>query len=84
MESKKLTIIIISGFVIFSVFLFFGLIVYFYSQKSDAPDYYKQGLTYYQNGDFQNAYYNFSKVMPLSDIYYNALFRSAGAYPQRF
>lgn len=77
MESKKLTIIIISGFVIFSVFLFFGLIVYFYSQKSDAPDYYKQGLTYYQNGDFQNAYYNFSKVMPLSDIYYNALFRSA-------
>lgn len=38
---------------------------------------YKQGLEFYYNNDFQNAYYNFARVSPFSDLALNALYRQA-------
>ena len=77
MESKKLITIIISGFSLIFLLCFSGFKLYSYNHNNTAVNYYKQGLEYYSKNDFQNAYYNFSKISFVSDIYPNALFKCA-------
>ena len=77
MESKKLITIIISGFSLIFLLCFSGFKLYSYNHNNNAVNYYKQGLEYYSKNDFQNAYYNFSKISFVSDIYPNALFKCA-------
>ena len=42
-----------------------------------SPIYYKQGVDFYNKGDYQNAYYNFLKVSKLSNYYSMAVFKQA-------
>ncbi len=70
------------GFII-AVVIFFGcLIAGFYFAKLYQPEsktvrVYKQALKDYDNGNFSNAYYLFSKVSYSSDLKPSALFRQA-------
>ena len=63
MDFKRLItyfIIIVSflALVCFGLFFTYGLV-----NKKDSAVYYEQGLEYYQKKDYQNAYYNFSKIL---------------------
>lgn len=76
MESKKP--IFLTAIVVFILLIFSGaLLVSFVQQKQNSPSFYNQGLEYYNKEDFQNAYYNFNKILPTSDLYFNALYRQA-------
>lgn len=77
MDFKRLItyfVIIVSflALVCFGLFFVYGLV-----NKKDSAVYYEQGLEYYQKKDYQNAYYNFSKILPTSDLYLNSLYRQA-------
>ena len=43
----------------------------------DNPRMYKQGIDFFNQGDYQNAYYNFSKVNNFSPLYNIAILRQA-------
>ena len=77
MELKKLTAII-SCFAVF-IFIFFIGIIFIFSRINgkDVSIYYEQGLYYYKKNDYQNAYYNFSKIFPFSPYFLNALYKQA-------
>ena len=47
----------------------------FIQTQETAQRIYKQGLNDIENGDLQNAYYNFSKISRFNDYYEAALFR---------
>lgn len=55
------------------------LTVLIYNDKitQDSPVYYKQGVEFYNNGDYQNAYYNFSRIKWISPLYPMALYKQA-------
>ena len=76
-ELKYLTIII-SSLIFAMLFLLAGFIFIFgSSHKKDASVYYKQGVEYFEKNDFQNAYYNFTKIYPNSPLFLNALYKQA-------
>ena len=45
--------------------------VLIYNDKitENAPKYYKQGVEFYEKGDYANAYYNFCKISKISPLY---------------
>ena len=64
--------------VAFIVFILLVLIMFNVSSKHHTKHAYKlyeQGLQYANKGDYQNAYYNFSKISRLSKIYHIALLK---------
>ncbi len=48
---------------------------YFFIPSSTAVTYYTQGVNFLNQKDYQNAYYNFSKIRPNSPYYPIALYR---------
>ena len=64
--------------VAFVVFVLIVLLMFNISSKHHTKRAYKlyeQGLYYANKGDYQNAYYNFSKISRLSKIYHIALLK---------
>ena len=56
--------------VIFFVLLFFiGLIVFQYKNNNGASRFYVQGMEFYKDGNFQDAYFNFKQVHSFSSFY---------------
>jgi len=55
------------------------LTVLIYNDKitQNSPMYYKQGVQYYNDGDYANAYYNFGKIKWISPLYPMALYKQA-------
>lgn len=55
------------------------LTVLIYNDKitQDSPVFYKQGTAFYNDGDYQNAYYNYSKIKWISPLYPMALYKQA-------
>ena len=53
--------------------------VLIYNDKitQNSPLYYKQGVEFYDKGDYQNAFYNFSKIKWISPLYPMALYKQA-------
>lgn len=54
------------------IFVFAVILMFFAAIKNSnnrAYTLYKQGLNFYLKNDYQNAYYNFSKISPLSKLY---------------
>ena len=56
-----------------------ALTVLIYNDKitQNSPMYYKQGVQYYNDGDYANAYYNFGKIKRISPLYEMALYKQA-------
>lgn len=56
-----------------------ALTVLIYNDKitQNSPMYYKQGVDFYNNGDYSNAYYNFGKIKWISPLYPMALYKQA-------
>ena len=77
MDLGKITKYIISIVVLCAV-LFIGVFfIYIKKQNLNYLNYYKQGENFYNKGDFQNAYYNFSRILPASDLFLNSLYKQA-------
>ncbi len=55
------------------------LTVLIYNDKitQNSPVYYKQGVDFYNKGDYSNAFYNFSKIKWISPLYPMALYKQA-------
>ncbi len=55
------------------------LTVLIYNDKitQDSPVFYKQGVDFYNKGDYENAYYNFLKIKWISPLYPMALYKQA-------
>lgn len=55
------------------------LTVLIYNDKitQNSPVYYSQGVKFYNEGDFQNAYYNFGKINKISQLHSPAVFKQA-------
>ena len=51
--------------------------VLIYNDKitENAPKYYKQGVEFYEKGDYANAYYNFCKISKISPLYGISLYK---------
>ncbi len=77
MELKKLSIIIVSLVLAILLFLVGFLFIFNSSHKKDSFTYYKQGIEYFEKNDFQDAYYNFTKIYPNSPLFLNALYKQA-------
>ncbi len=56
-----------------------ALTVLIYNDKitQNSPTYYKQGVKFYNDGDYSNAYYNFGKIKWISPLYPIALYKQA-------
>ena len=56
-----------------------ALTVLIYNDKitQNSPLYYKQGVQFYNDGDYSNAYYNFGKIKWISPLYPMALYKQA-------
>lgn len=76
MDLKKLKIFTIITTLIIASF-FCALFGFSIKHEKDSKTYYKQGLEYYNKEDYQNAYYNFSKITPLSSLFLNAIYKEA-------
>ncbi len=77
MELKKLLIITGSLLLAFLIFIVGFMFIFQLNHKKDSSTYYKQGIEYYNKNDFQNAYYNFSKIYPNSPLFLNSLYKQA-------
>ena len=75
MDFKKITIVIIS--LIIAIFLICAIIFHALNKSDGMSTYYQQGLQYYNKSDFQNAYFNFSKIPPGSKLFLNAVYKQA-------
>lgn len=55
------------------------LTVLIYNDKitQNSPVYYRQGVEFYNKGDYQNAYYNFGKIKWISPLYPMAIYKQA-------
>ena len=53
------------------------ILIYNDKITQDSPVYYKQGVEFYNNGDYQNAYYNFGKIKRISPLYSMAIYKQA-------
>ena len=53
--------------------------VLIYNDKitENSPQYYKQGVEFYDKGDYSNAYYNFGKISKISPLYAISLYKQA-------
>lgn len=71
---SKLKKIIIAAFVFIAVSIGFGL-VYNDMVSLDNHKYYRQAVGFYVKEDYQDAYYNFSKIKKISPLYKAALFK---------
>lgn len=54
-----------------------AILIYNDKITQDSPVYYRQGVEFYNNGDYQNAYYNFGKIKKFSPLYSMALYKQA-------
>ena len=61
--------VIISAIVVFIVVIFLMFFIATKNSTKRAYELYSQGLRFYSQNDFHNAYYNFSKISPFSEIY---------------
>ena len=71
---KHLSLIILLGVVIFLACLCFKQL---FPSSLEAHNFYQQGLSFLEKEDYQNAYYNFSKIKTNAKIYPLALYRQA-------
>ena len=55
----------------------FTVLIYNDKITQDSPVYYKQGTDFYNEGDYQNAYYNYLKIKWISPLYPMALYKQA-------
>ena len=53
------------------------VLVYNDKITQNSPLYYKQGVQFYNDGDYQNAYYNFGKIKWISPLYPMAVYKQA-------
>ena len=55
------------------------LTILIYNDKitQNSPVYFKQGVNFFYEGDYQNAYYNFGKIKRISPLYPMAIYRQA-------
>lgn len=53
------------------------VLVYNDKITQNSPLYYKQGVDFYNDGDYQNAYYNFGKIKWISPLYPMAIYKQA-------
>ncbi len=53
------------------------ILIYNDKITQDAPKYYKQGVEFYDEGDYRNAYYNFGKIKWISPLYPMAVYKQA-------
>ncbi|MBQ8887333.1 MAG: transglycosylase SLT domain-containing protein [Candidatus Gastranaerophilales bacterium] len=53
------------------------VLVYNDKITQNSPLYYKQGVHFYNDGDYQNAYYNFGKIKWISPLYPMAIYKQA-------
>ena len=53
------------------------VLVYNDKITQNSPLYYKQGVHFYNDGDYQNAYYNFGKIKWISPLYPMAVYKQA-------
>lgn len=67
---------LIAGIAIFLSCLV-AILVYNDKIEKNSPTYYKQGVLFYNKGDYSNAYYNFNKIRWISPLYTMALFKQA-------
>ncbi len=67
----------ILGIIIVIIILVVMILIYNDKITQNSPLYYKQGIAFYNNGDYQNAYYNFGKIKWISPLYHMALYRQA-------
>ncbi len=65
------------GFLIILVPCIVAILIYNDKITQNSPLYYKQGVNFYNNGDYQNAYYNFGKINRISPLYPMALYKQA-------
>ena len=54
-----------------------AILIYNDKITQDSPVYYRQGVEFYNNGDYPNAYYNFGKINKISPLYSMALYKQA-------
>lgn len=67
----------IVGFLIVVVPSALTVLVYNDKITQNSPMYYKQGVQFYNDGDYSNAYYNFGKIKWISPLYPMALYKQA-------
>ena len=72
---KYLKYIIISLIIIVPCII--TVLIYNDKITQDSPLYYKQGVEFYDKGDYQNAYYNFCKIKWISPLYPMAVYKQA-------
>ena len=53
------------------------ILVYNDKITQNSPVFYKQGVKFYNDGDYQNAYYNFGKIKRISPLYSMAVYKQA-------
>lgn len=54
-----------------------AILIYNDKITQNSPIYYKQGVEFYNKGDYQNAYYNFGKIKFISPLYTTAIYKQA-------
>ncbi len=67
----------IAGIIVIIIILLIMVLIYNDKITQNSPLYYKQGIEFYNNGDYQNAYYNFGKIKLISPLYSMAIYRQA-------
>ena len=53
------------------------ILIYNDKITQNSPIYYKQGVDFYNKGDYQNAYYNFGQINRISPLYSIAVYKQA-------
>lgn len=74
MKDLKLIVCAVLVFVVVAILMF---VVSINRDSSRAHKLYEQGLEFYQEQDYQNAYYNFSKISCFSKLYQLSLLKQA-------
>ena len=82
MDLGKLTKYILLIVLLCAVLFTCAFFIYTKKQNSNYLNYYKQGEEFYNKGDFQNAYYNYSRILPASDLFLNSLYKQAKSADQ--
>lgn len=72
MNSNKFKILSV---IFLLAFLFIGLFILKYKFNLDSKRIYKQGMFFYSEENYSDAYYNFKKISPFSDLYIIALLK---------
>lgn len=73
--NKYLKFLLIS--LIFVIPCVIAVLIYNDKITQNSPVYYKQGVNFYNEGDYQNAYYNFGKIKRISPLYTMAIYKQA-------